>query len=147
MPEAVVVKAAVATKPEGVNAAFNREAVERVAAGEPGWLGELRRQAWDVYESTPLPTRRLEEWRYTDVKLLRLGDVTLASADVAVPADVRARPQGKQASARVLQAGNAPAEIWLDPALSAQGVVLADLRTAAESHRDLVEKHLATRAV
>ena len=147
MPEAVVAKPAAGTKPEGVNAAFNREAVERVAAGEPGWLGELRREAWEVYERTPLPTRKLEEWRYTDVKLLKLNDVALASATATVPADVRSRLEGKDASARVLQVGNAPPEIWLDPALAARGVVLADLRAAASSHRDLVERHLATRAV
>jgi len=142
-----VARPAGAVKPEGVNAAFNREAAQRVAAGEPAWLAELRAAAWDVYEATPLPTRRLEEWRYTDVKLLKLNDVALAPADAAIPADVRARLAGKEASARVLQAGNAPAEIWLDPALAAQGVVLADLRSAAETHRVLVEKHLATRAV
>src|SRR5512142_794120 len=99
MPEAVVVKAAVATKPEGVNAAFNREAVERVAAGEPGWLGELRRQAWEVYESTPLPTRRLEEWRYTDVRLLKLNEVQLAPTTGDVPADLRSQLEGKHAAA------------------------------------------------
>src|SRR5512138_3706796 len=77
MPEAVVA----APRIEGVTAAFNREAVERVSASEPEWLRELRLEAWDVYERTPLPTRKLEEWRYTDVRLLKLNDVRLAAAD------------------------------------------------------------------
>ncbi len=148
MPEAVVAKReAVATKPEGVNAAFNAEAVARVAASEPQWLRELRLAAWAVYERTPLPTRKLEEWRYTDVRLLKLNDVQLAAASGEVPADVRARLEGKHAAARVLQVGNGAPEIWLDPALAARGVVLIELRAAAEAQRQRVERHLATRAV
>ncbi len=147
MPEAVVAKPAAAVKPEGVNAAFNREAVERVAAAEPDWLRELRLAAWEVYERTPLPTRKLEEWRYTDVKLLKLNEVALGRAEAAAPADVRARLEGKHAAARVLQPGNASPEIWLDPALAARGVVLTDLRTAAGTHPELLEAHLAMRAV
>src|SRR5512138_2443832 len=160
MPEAVVA----APKIEGVTAAFNREAVERVAASEPEWLRALRLEAWDVYEQTPLPTKKLEEWRYTDVRLLKLSDVRLAAGgDLAAhePAALASAPDGaprtlaaaraaletREASARVLQVGNGAPEIWLDPALAAQGVVLADLRAAAESHRELVEAHLATRAV
>jgi len=147
VPEAVLGKPAAAVKPEGVTAAFNREAAERMAADEPAWLRELRLDAWSAYERLPLPTKKLEEWRYTDVKLLKLNEVALAPAVGGVPAEVRARLAGKHAAARVLQAGNAPAEIWLDPGLAARGVVLADLRTAAQSHRELVERHLATRAV
>jgi Fe-S cluster assembly protein SufD len=162
VPEAV----AAAPKIEGVTAAFNRDAVERVAASEPEWLRALRLEAWDIYEQTPLPTKKLEEWRYTDVRLLKLNDVRVASADDAAATEAaaalavdardgaersiaaaRAALESREASARVLQIGNSAPEIWLDPALAAQGVVLADLREAAETHRDLVEAHLATRAV
>jgi Fe-S cluster assembly protein SufD len=144
--EAVVVRPSgqEVARPEGVN--FNLEAVERVAAGEPGWLRERRLEAWSVYERTPLPTRKLEEWRYTDVGSLKLNDVRLAApgGDSAAAA---AALEGKDASARVVQVGNAPAQIWLDPSLAARGVVLKDLREAACTHRDLVERHLGTRAV
>lgn len=147
MPEAVVAKPVAVVKPEGVNAAFNREAVERLGAAEPEWLRGLRLAAWEVYEHTPLPTRKLEEWRYTDVRLLKLNDVRLAPAAGGVPPEVRSRLDGKHAAARVLQVGNAAPEIWLDPALAARGVVLTDLRAAAAAHRALIERHLATRAV
>lgn len=136
-------------QPEGVTAAFNRDALARVSAPEPAWLQELRAAAWATYERTPLPVRKLEEWRYTDVKLFRLNEVALADPAADAPAldDLRATLAGREASARVLQVGNAPPEIWLDPELAAQGVVLEDLRTAAATRRELVQAHLATRAV
>ena len=54
--------------PEGVTAALNVEAVEKLSEGEPSWLAERRAHAWQVYERTPMPSTRLEEWRYTDLK-------------------------------------------------------------------------------
>ena len=54
--------------PEGITPSIHREAVLALAADEPSWLRERRLEAWDVYERTPMPTTRLEEWRYTDLK-------------------------------------------------------------------------------
>ena len=61
----------------GVSAGYDREALEARFDGDPDWLLDLRLAALDVYESTPLPTTRLEEWRYTDPRLLKWDQVEL----------------------------------------------------------------------
>ena len=57
---------------------LDRNAVEVLAASGPPWLGQRRLEAWRVYEETPMPTTKEEEWRYTDLsKTLRLGELRL----------------------------------------------------------------------
>src|SRR5210317_2663655 len=78
---------------EGVTEALNPAAVERISLGEPEWLRERRVHAWDVYERTPMPTTRLEEWRYTDLrKKLDLDALSLSEAETA-PDDPGVWPQ------------------------------------------------------
>jgi len=137
----------VTTAIEGVTAALNRDAVEARAAGAPDWLRELRLAAWQVYEDTPLPTTKLEEWRYTDVAKFELEKVALAEPDGAVPAEAEARLEGKKAAGRVLVVDGAVARIELDDALRERGVILMDLAEATEAHPEVVREHLATRAV
>jgi len=77
---------------EGITDALNGDTVTRVSGDEPVWLRERRAHAWDVYERTPMPTTRLEEWRYTDLsKTLDLDALSLAEAPAA-PDDPRAWP-------------------------------------------------------
>src|SRR5713226_10778875 len=48
---------------------FTAQAMEEIASlhGEPDWLREHRRSAFDVFERMPMPSRIDEEWRRTDV--------------------------------------------------------------------------------
>ena len=116
----------------GVTAAYNRDAVQARAAGEPDWLAEGRLAAWDTYETTPLPTTRLEEWRYTDPRKLKWDGVKLAGSR-ALPAAAAGEVSNGAASGRVIQAGGAISAIELDPDLAARGVLLLDLREAGLS--------------
>ena len=77
---------------EGVTEALNAAAVERLAIGEPEWLRERREHAWGAYEQIPMPTTRLEEWRYTDLrKKLDLDGLRLSETE-AVADDPSAWP-------------------------------------------------------
>ena len=129
---------------EGVTAAFNAEAVERLALRGPDWLAELRREAWATYERTPLPTTALEEWRYTEVSQLSLDAYRLP--DEAPSADATAAGSalldGRAAAGRVVIVDGVVVEVGLDPALAARGVVLSDLATAVETHGELVRQYL-----
>jgi Fe-S cluster assembly protein SufD len=129
---------------EGITAAFNRDAFEERNAGGTEWLRRWRRDAWEEYESTPLPTTQLEEWRYTDPARLHWRDVALASpaADPTVPAAAASWLKQRDASGRVLQVGTHVAGIQLAEELAAQGVLLADLARAAHDHDGLVRQHL-----
>lgn len=131
---------------ERVAAAFTREVVEARGAGEPEWLRERRRHAWEVYERTPFPTTKLEEWRYTEIDQFALDAVRPADPvpGADVPEGARAMLEGKAAAGRVIVVGASVASLELDPALAEQGVILMDLAEAAVKHPELVREHLAT---
>jgi Fe-S cluster assembly protein SufD len=125
--------------------------VAAVAGSDVQWLGERRLAAWAVYESLPLPTRQLEEWRYTDVSSFKLDAVKLVPPSRGerheIPGAARAMLDRGTAAGHVLFVDHEIAEIQLDDALRAKGVILADLRTAAREHSELVQKHLAVDAL
>jgi Fe-S cluster assembly protein SufD len=132
--------------PEGVTDAFNAQAVATLAESDVQWLGERRLEAWRTYESLPMPTRQLEEWRYTDVSLFKLDKVRLAPSGTAAeipPAAHAMRDRGAKAG-YVLVVDSNIVQLQLDESLRAKGVILTDLRTAAREQRDLVEHHLGT---
>lgn len=81
---------------------------------------DVRKTAWERYESLPSPVRTDEEWRRTDPKLLP-----------ALPADAQAQ-QGS------LKTG------WETPSpeLIRSGVILADLATAAKQFPELLDRYL-----
>ena len=137
------------TKPQGVTDAFHKDAVKVLAESDADWLGERRLDAWHTYETIPLPTRDLEEWRYTDVSMFKIDSVRLPADRRAddVPDAARKMLDRGAASGHVLVIDGNVVEIRLDEALRAKGVILTDLHTAAEKHRDLVEPNLATRAL
>ena len=140
---------------EGVTDALNPDAVERLSIGEPEWLRERREHAWDVYERTPMPTTRLEEWRYTDLRK-KLALDALQLADTAVfPDDPEAWParltatmnEDRDAAGHIVIIDGHVVHADLDADLAAQGVILMSLHDAVVEHADLVRDHLATEAV
>ena len=50
-----------------------------------GWLGVLRRDAFECFRDLGFPTRRLEEWKYTNVDRIAASDFALARADAPAP--------------------------------------------------------------
>jgi Fe-S cluster assembly protein SufD len=141
--------------PEGVTETLNRARVEAWTAPEPQWLKDRRLHSWEVYEATPMPTTRLEEWRYTNLKkLLHLESFQWPEL-VECEDDFGACPDGLQAAMRADHA--ASGHIWeidgivfhedLEDELRKKGVVLTSLRKAIDSHADLLKELLATEAV
>lgn len=135
---------------EGVTEALNAAAVERISLGEPEWLRAQRAEAWGVYEQTPMPTTRLEEWRYTDLRrklnlaALRLSSAEKAPDDPAVwPARLReTMDQDRDASGHIVLIDGHVVHTDIDPSLAEQGVILDSLHDALESHPELVQEHL-----
>jgi Fe-S cluster assembly protein SufD len=140
---------------EGVTDVLSREAVEGLAGAEPEWLGRRRRDAWSLYERTPLPTTRMEEWRYTDLsRLLKLDALGLAPWEPRVfeadrgPERLRtAMDADWAASGHLVELDGSVAHVDLDGELAAKGVVLTSLRKAVGSHPELLEELLATQAL
>lgn len=137
---------------DGVTEAINATAVDRIALGEPDWLRDFRTGAWEVYVCTPMPTTRLEEWRYTDLKKkLDLGALRLSDAEPA-PDDRGAWPErllttmdeDRAASGHIVIIDGHVVHTDVDPELAAQGVILRSLHGAAANHPELVREHLGS---
>src|SRR5688572_702399 len=136
-------------KPEGVTDAFNARAVATLAESDVQWLGERRIDAWRTYESLPMPTRQLEEWRYTDISMFKLDKVKLAPSRAKddIPDAARAMLDRGNMAGHVLVIDGDVVEVVLDEALRQKGVIVSDLRAAAKQHAELVEKHFASQAL
>jgi Fe-S cluster assembly protein SufD len=68
------------------------ELLGRLSQDEPAWLQERRRQAWASFNRLPLPHRKMEAWKYTDLSHLPLDlPLELPQEGQAVPAEIEAR--------------------------------------------------------
>lgn len=139
---------------EDATSSLDGKAVDRIGRDAPDWLRERREHAWSVYESTPLPTTRSEEWRYTDLsRLLDLEPLRLVTAAETDPNAPRpqlleaAMKEDRAASGHSVLVDGTAVQVDLEPHLAAQGVVLTSMRDAVESHPGLLEEHLAVDAL
>ena len=103
---------------------FDERALAKLP-GAPGWVTDLRREAFDAFSSLPIPSQETEEWRYTDLSDLGLDFVP------HVPGHGDATPDHP---ATVRTTSNQD--------IAALGVVFCDLDQAAEQHAGLVEPAL-----
>ncbi len=141
--------------PEGVTGVLNRGLVQTLSAFEPRWLRDRREEAWETYEATPMPTTRLEEWRYTDLRRKLTLDALRWAEKSACQDDIQACPKGLREA--MLADHPASGHLWgidgqvihldLEDSLREKGVVLTSLREAVRTHPELVRQHLATEAL
>ncbi|HSK20462.1 MAG TPA: Fe-S cluster assembly protein SufD [Longimicrobiales bacterium] len=130
----------------GTGAAYDQDTFDGHNQAGPSWLRDWRRDSFRDFQTLPLPTTALEEWRYTDPKRLKWDRVRVApDASTAAVPEVEAKwLKERTASGRVLQVGTHLVQIELDDALRGKGVILMDLAVAAEEHPELVRKHLGS---
>lgn len=115
-------------------------------------LAEKRKAAWEEYRSLPMPTRKSEEWRYTDLTKLNperfermeAGDPTaepMASDDL--PGVVRDILTGESKRAGTLVEIDATVvRLELAPEVADAGVVFAPIARIVEQRPDLIERFL-----
>ncbi len=135
-----------ATESRSGAAVFDPDVVEALAAAGPAWLAERRRDAREVYDRTPLPTTKLEEWRYTEVSKLALDRVEPVDPTLVpdIPAEARALLEGHDVAGSVLQVDGSIVAVELGDEAASAGVVVADLADAASEYADLVQEHLGS---
>ncbi len=141
--------------PEGVTRVLNKGTVQTLSAFEPEWLRRRRNHAWQVYEETPMPTTKLEEWRYTDLSKKLDLDALSWPEKTQCADDIEACPKGLRETMEMDHA--ASGHLWgvdgqvihvdLDNELAEKGLILMSLKEAVKAHPELLEEHLATEAL
>ncbi len=134
--------------------ALDGRAVDLLGRGAPDWLRRRRRHAWSVYEDTPLPSTRSEEWRYTDLsRIIDLESLRLLTPDQTDPGAARpdilaeAMLEDWAASGHSVLVDGRTVHIDLDSDFGRRGVILTSLRSAVRDHPELLKESLATAAI
>ncbi len=133
---------------------LSRDDVEALSAryDEPDWLRQMRLDAWELYESLPMPTTKDEPWRRTDYRHIdwdSAGPLVTPNGGTydMIPAENRQPLLGDEQGGVIAFVDDQLVHHEINPALAEQGVIFTDLRTAAAEHPDLVREHLMTQAV
>lgn len=137
---------------------FSRDAVVALSElkNESTWLRDKRLQAWDIYESIPMPARTDEEWRRTDFRALKLGNLHPFSPNGHKEPSLESLLSGFENNGIVdhaaqggilVQKDAATAWAEVNPDLVAKGVIYCDLDTAAREHEELFKQYFMTKAV
>jgi len=111
---------------------------------EPAWLTEMRRAAWEAFETTPLPDMRQEEWRRTDIRLLhlnRFGLPTPPAASATVPGALLA--ENVELAGQTVAVDSYALESRLDAKWQDRGVLFGSLDELVAEHGELLRPHLS----
>ncbi|HUF38625.1 MAG TPA: Fe-S cluster assembly protein SufD [Anaerolineales bacterium] len=132
--------------PEVREFAFTRDMLPSQNGAAADFVIAARQAAWAAAERFPLPHTRLEPWRRTDLRSLRVNDFKLpldgGPADAPpIPESLLAPLVGDEHGG-LIALGPDRTEITLNPALAAQGVVFTDYATAEREYPALLEKTL-----
>lgn len=131
--------------------------------GEPDWVTDLRRSAWDLFTQMDFPKRNEEEWMRTDLRLFNLDRFVAAVArdEDREPEDrdsegwdpedrepaVGVLTEGVELAGRTVASDSHCIHAELDDFWKKQGVVFDSLDRAVQHHGDLVRPYLLTRAM
>lgn len=117
---------------------------------EPELLAARRREAWADWLSEPLPTRRMEEWRYTDISDLDPANYSpvgttggRAQSKEDLPGPVReVLDSDHKRSAVFIQHNGVVEHVRVDSDLAELGVVYAPIEEIAAERPELLERFL-----
>jgi Fe-S cluster assembly protein SufD len=107
------------------------------------WLDERRSEARAALASTPLPTLKDDNWRYTSLRGIDFdGFAAVSGADAAVRTSTVLGDI--ETAGELVQRGQDVVTVRLAEDVRARGVVLSSLDDAVETHAELVGRHLGT---
>jgi Fe-S cluster assembly protein SufD len=142
-PRVVVTRTKQVTAPAGPREfPFSEEQVAFDGASET--VRAYRQEAWETFQLLPLPTPQEDAWRRTDLKALRpdLLRLPVSEAYLDLPAvpDHLLQPLVGKAHGGLVVLMPGGSKVQLDPAVTAQGVIFTDLRTAEREHPEILDR-------
>ncbi|WP_338471912.1 Fe-S cluster assembly protein SufD [Niallia sp. XMNu-256] len=113
--------------------------------GEPAWLTELRINAFETAENTPLPfvdKTNIDKWNFTQFEKHIVKSEDFSSFD-HLPEEVKALINVSESNQSLyIQRNNRPTLLSLTKEMQDKGVIFTDIFTAAREHGELLQKYL-----
>jgi Fe-S cluster assembly protein SufD len=118
----------------------------------PRFLRDYRLQAWEAFESLPLPDIHMEAWRRTELRSLDAASFRLPNGGSQrippVPRRILRPLVGKQPGCQIVLTPQGSATqastLQIAPELTARGVIFTDLKTAERQFPEILEKVLGS---
>ncbi len=132
-------------------AGFTQDTFDRflTTRDEPAWLTDLRSSAFETFERLPMPDSSHEEWRRTDIRLLRLDQFQPPGGEAPQSQEVPPAllSEGVALGGHAVSLDSCSLQSQLDPELQKKGVLFGCLDALVAEHSDLLRPHLLARAV
>ncbi|MFA5264670.1 MAG: SufD family Fe-S cluster assembly protein, partial [Opitutaceae bacterium] len=106
----------------------------------PAWWLDAKKEAWNQFLALPMPVRKDEFWRFSNISSLSLEGFTLPSA--VRPSDYQGVNLGCDCAARFVFGNNMLLHREAHASELPAGVIIESLRYALAHHGDLVRRYL-----
>ena len=117
-------------------------------SGEPAWLTDMRRAAWDNFEAFDWPARNDEEWMRTDVRLFHLDRFALPPAQQPEPTLAPGLlTYDVELGGRLIGHNSGAVSESLSDDLAKQGVLFGSLDRLVAEHGDLLRPYFGRHVV
>ncbi|MCY2996209.1 MAG: Fe-S cluster assembly protein SufD [Planctomycetota bacterium] len=129
-----------------IESTFTHESLQAFIAsrGEPEWLGQLRRSAWQTFCGLAWPSRRDEEWMRTDIRVFKLDKYAPPQgAAETIPPPRTLLSEGVELAGASSSVNSRPAGCHLKPQWARQGVLFGSLDTLLLEHAELLRPFLS----
>ena len=128
---------------------LSAEAFEAFLANRdnPGWLQDLRREAWAIYEQMAWPGRNSEEWSRTDIRLFDVEKYPVMTPAAAAASVEPQLNQGVELAGQSISSNGLSSLVELKEKWQEQGVICGSLEKLSADHAELIQAHLMTRAM
>ena len=136
--------------PAVLSAGITEESVEALSAfcADTAWMRERRMAAWERYQQIPMPSRRDERWRFTNLRGIDVAAVSTftACSDVdAVQSRLQATASNEGLAGRLIHVnGTTVSENVLEQLDLPAGAIFCSLDTALRDHAELVQQHFGS---
>lgn len=115
---------------------------------EAGWIRDLRRQSWNIFNELRWPSRGHEEWSRTDIRLFQLEKFLPPHLEKVEDPGIRGvLTEGVQLAGQSLAVNGASCPSRLDEKWADKGVVFGSLDELLAEHESLLRPHLVRRVI